>query len=75
MVDTNQEAPAAKAFNVPNQLTAARLVLSIVVFVLIIYDYYLSAMVVFIVAASTDWIDGYWARRFNRKSKCVMTYS
>ena len=45
MVDTNQEAPAAKAFNVPNQLTAARLVLSIVVFVLIIYDYYLSAMV------------------------------
>jgi CDP-diacylglycerol--glycerol-3-phosphate 3-phosphatidyltransferase len=26
-------------------------------------------MIVFIVAASTDWIDGYWARRFNQVTK------
>jgi CDP-diacylglycerol--glycerol-3-phosphate 3-phosphatidyltransferase len=69
MSDTAQEAPAAKVFNVPNQLTAARLVLSIAVFVLIIAEFYLGAMIVFIVAASTDWIDGYWARRFNQVTK------
>jgi CDP-diacylglycerol--glycerol-3-phosphate 3-phosphatidyltransferase len=69
MSDTTQEAPAAKVFNVPNQLTAARLVLSIVVFVLIVCEFYLGAMIVFIVAASTDWIDGYWARRFNQVTK------
>ncbi len=69
MADTTQEAPVAKVFNVPNQLTAARLGLSIAVFVLIICEFYLSAMIVFIVAASTDWIDGYWARRFNQITK------
>ena len=56
-------------FNVPNQLTAARLVLSIVVFVLIPLKMYVPAIVVFIIAASTDWIDGYWARRFNQVTK------
>ena len=53
-------------WNVPNQITAVRLLLSIVVFVLIDFDYYLAATVCFIVAASTDWIDGYWARKYNQ---------
>jgi CDP-diacylglycerol--glycerol-3-phosphate 3-phosphatidyltransferase len=69
MSDTTQDAPATKIFNVPNQLTAARFVLAIVVFVLIIWQQYFAAMIVFIVAASTDWIDGYWARRFNQVTK------
>ncbi|HJN12847.1 MAG: CDP-diacylglycerol--glycerol-3-phosphate 3-phosphatidyltransferase [Pirellulaceae bacterium] len=69
MSNTTQDAPAAKIFNVPNQLTAARFVLAIVVFVLIIWQQYFAAMIVFIVAASTDWIDGYWARRFNQVTK------
>ncbi len=47
-------------FNVPNQLTAARLLLSIVVFVLIPFEQYLPALVVFLIAASTDWIDGFY---------------
>jgi CDP-diacylglycerol--glycerol-3-phosphate 3-phosphatidyltransferase len=53
-------------WNVPNQITAARLVLSIVVFVLIAMHQYVAANVCFIIAASTDWIDGYWARKYNQ---------
>ncbi|MBM4091932.1 MAG: CDP-diacylglycerol--glycerol-3-phosphate 3-phosphatidyltransferase [Planctomycetes bacterium] len=55
--------------NVPNQLTTMRLVLSVIVFVLIPLDQYLFATVVFIVAASTDWVDGYWARRYGQVTK------
>ena len=69
MSDSTQDAPAAKIFNVPNQLTAARFVLAIVVFALIVWQQFLVAMIVFIIAASTDWIDGYWARRFNQVTK------
>jgi CDP-diacylglycerol--glycerol-3-phosphate 3-phosphatidyltransferase len=59
--------PTAKSnFNVPNQLTAARLVLSIVLFVLIGLGQYWAAMAVFVVAASTDWLDGYWARKYGQ---------
>ena len=50
--------------NLPNQLTVARLMLSVVVFVLIALKSYLAALVLFIVAASTDWLDGYFARRW-----------
>ena len=52
--------------NVPNIITTIRLVLSIVVFALIAVDQFLAAMIVFIIAASTDWIDGYWARKYNQ---------
>ncbi|MDZ4821581.1 MAG: CDP-diacylglycerol--glycerol-3-phosphate 3-phosphatidyltransferase [Planctomycetota bacterium] len=53
-------------FNIPNQLTSLRLLLSIVLFVLIEYEYFLAAMVVFMVAAGTDWLDGYWARKYGQ---------
>jgi CDP-diacylglycerol---glycerol-3-phosphate 3-phosphatidyltransferase len=53
-------------FNVPNQLTSIRLVLAIVLFALIAYEQYLAGMWVFIVAAGTDWIDGFYARRYNQ---------
>jgi len=55
--------------NVPNIITTIRLVLSIVVFALIAVDQFLAAMIVFIIAASTDWIDGYWARKYNQVTK------
>jgi CDP-diacylglycerol--glycerol-3-phosphate 3-phosphatidyltransferase len=61
-------------FTIPNLLTTARFVLSIVVFVLIAWRMFLPALVVFIVAASTDWIDGYWARRFQQTSKVGRIY-
>jgi CDP-diacylglycerol--glycerol-3-phosphate 3-phosphatidyltransferase len=51
-------------FNLPNQLTAARLVLGIVLFVLIAYQAWMACIVVFAVAAFTDWLDGFVARRW-----------
>src|SRR6516162_1944500 len=50
-------------FNVPNQLTAARLVLGIVLFALIAFQFWLWCVFVFAAAALTDWLDGYLARR------------
>jgi CDP-diacylglycerol--glycerol-3-phosphate 3-phosphatidyltransferase len=55
--------------NVPNVLTTVRFLLSIVVFVLIPLGQYFAAMIVFLIAASTDWIDGWWARKFNQVTK------
>lgn len=56
-------------FNVPNILTAARFVLSLGVFVLIPLEQYFAATVVFVLAAGTDWIDGWWARKYNQVTK------
>jgi CDP-diacylglycerol---glycerol-3-phosphate 3-phosphatidyltransferase len=52
----------ATVFNLPNQLTASRLVLAVVLFALIAAEQWLSALAVFAVAAFTDWLDGYLAR-------------
>lgn len=61
MSTVSQSAP--RVFNVPNQLTAARLVLSFVLFGLIAAELWRWCIVVFAVAAFTDWLDGYLARR------------
>ncbi len=53
---------------VPNVISAARLALAIVLFVLIERSMYAAAFWSFVVAASTDWIDGWYARRFNAVS-------
>ena len=50
-------------FNLPNQLTASRFVLALVLFVLIEVEAWLACLGVFAVAAVTDWLDGYLARR------------
>ena len=63
MTTTTQQ-PSTTVFNLPNQLTLARLVLSIVLFVLIAFEWYLAATITFVVAASTDWLDGYFARKY-----------
>jgi CDP-diacylglycerol--glycerol-3-phosphate 3-phosphatidyltransferase len=56
----------ASLLNVPNQLTIARLVLSIVCFVFLSIDWYLTGLVLFVIAAGTDWVDGYWARKYGQ---------
>jgi CDP-diacylglycerol---glycerol-3-phosphate 3-phosphatidyltransferase len=60
--------PAASTaiWNVPNQLTVARLVLSIICFVFLAFDSYLIALILFVIAAGTDWVDGYWARKYGQ---------
>jgi CDP-diacylglycerol--glycerol-3-phosphate 3-phosphatidyltransferase len=58
--------------NVPNVISALRFVLAIVVFALLPWQLYqttAAALIVFVIAAGTDWIDGYWARRFNQVTK------
>lgn len=59
----------AANFNVPNALTTARFALAVAVMVLIPVGYYWAATVVFLIAASTDWMDGYWARKYGQVTK------
>jgi CDP-diacylglycerol--glycerol-3-phosphate 3-phosphatidyltransferase len=56
-------------FNLPNMITMVRLVLSIAVFVLIPVGQYTAALVIFVLAATTDWMDGYWARKYGQVTK------
>ncbi|MSU78891.1 MAG: CDP-diacylglycerol--glycerol-3-phosphate 3-phosphatidyltransferase [Gemmataceae bacterium] len=49
-------------FNLPNQLTAARLGLGIILFVFIEHHQWLWCIAIFALAAFTDWLDGYIAR-------------
>jgi CDP-diacylglycerol---glycerol-3-phosphate 3-phosphatidyltransferase len=53
-------------FNLPNQLTSMRLLLSVVMFFFIAWEFYLTSMVLFIIAAGTDWLDGYYARKYSQ---------
>ena len=58
--------------NVPNVLSTLRFFLAIVVFALLPWQRYettAAALVVFVIAVATDWVDGYWARRFNQVTK------
>jgi CDP-diacylglycerol--glycerol-3-phosphate 3-phosphatidyltransferase len=50
-------------FNLPNQLTAARFVLALVLFAFIELAWWLPCIGVFALAALTDWLDGYLARK------------
>jgi CDP-diacylglycerol--glycerol-3-phosphate 3-phosphatidyltransferase len=56
----------ATIWNVPNQLTIARLILSILCFIVLSFNYYLAGLILFVIAAGTDWVDGYWARRYGQ---------
>lgn len=74
----NQDMSLKSAVNVPNLLTALRLLLSLLLFLIIGIaqsetigteqqsTLYWIALVLFAVAAGTDWVDGYWARRFGQ---------
>jgi len=54
--------------NVPNVLTASRLGMAIVLFVLIELNLWLACLGVFLLAAFTDWLDGYLARKLQMGS-------
>ena len=61
------DTPAQKViWNVPNILTVARLVLSMFCFVCFAFEWYLPALIFFVIAAGTDWVDGFWARRYGQ---------
>jgi CDP-diacylglycerol--glycerol-3-phosphate 3-phosphatidyltransferase len=56
-------------WTVPNLLSTARLLLALVLFVLIERGRHGPALALFLFAASTDWVDGWWARRFGQVSR------
>ena len=57
--------PQTSVWNVPNQLTLARFVLALVLFGLIAFKSWGWCLAVFLIAAFTDWLDGYIARLHN----------
>ncbi len=71
-MDENQPANSQKGgsvWNVPNSLSMARLILAVLVGFLIEWKFFLAAMIIFIIAASTDFVDGWWARRYGQVTK------
>jgi CDP-diacylglycerol--glycerol-3-phosphate 3-phosphatidyltransferase len=58
-----------RIWTVPNILSLTRLLLAVVLFVAIERGPAVPAFWLFLVAASTDWIDGWWARRFQQVSR------
>ena len=52
--------------NVPNQVTLARILLSILLFVFLACGWYQTSFVLFLLTAGTDWLDGYWARKYGQ---------
>lgn len=63
--DSSVEPLLCGALNVPNAITLSRLLLAVVLFVLIdIKGFWITSAVLFVVAASTDFLDGYIARRY-----------
>ena len=74
----HQNATLRSALNIPNLLTAIRVLLSILLFLFIGIAQnettetsqqttcYWAALILFAIAAGTDWIDGYWARKYGQ---------
>jgi CDP-diacylglycerol--glycerol-3-phosphate 3-phosphatidyltransferase len=57
--------PADSLWSVPNLLSLSRVPLGVAIFVCINYKLWPAALGLFVVATITDWLDGWWARRFN----------
>jgi CDP-diacylglycerol--glycerol-3-phosphate 3-phosphatidyltransferase len=55
-----------RLLNVPNAVTSSRLVLAVVLFAALGWKSYRFGLIVFLIAAATDWFDGYWARRYGQ---------
>ncbi|CAN5805106.1 CDP-diacylglycerol--glycerol-3-phosphate 3-phosphatidyltransferase [soil metagenome] len=62
------EASTPRLWNVPNALSLGRLVVGGFALGLIGYGYYLAALILFILAAISDWFDGYLARKLNQET-------
>lgn len=69
MDDQSETNANSKSLNVPNTLSAIRLILALVVVGLVPMGLYLAAFILFVIAASTDWVDGWYARKYNQVTK------
>ena len=68
-LQTSGAAALNTVWNVPNSLSLIRLVLAVLVGLLIEWQFFLPAIIVFVLAASTDFLDGWWARRYGQVTK------
>jgi CDP-diacylglycerol--glycerol-3-phosphate 3-phosphatidyltransferase len=66
MSQTAIPAKRPAVLNVPNQVTLSRVALTVVLFLLLAFHYYTTGLVVFMIAAGTDWFDGYYARKYGQ---------
>jgi CDP-diacylglycerol--glycerol-3-phosphate 3-phosphatidyltransferase len=54
-------------WNLPNLITVSRLILSLILFVIIYQEgWWKTSAALFILAAATDFLDGYFARKYNQ---------
>jgi len=75
MTETQPQAAApVNVWNLPNLLTTLRLGLAIVLFVCVSFEQWWVALGVFVVAAYTDWLDGYLARKHGTGSAFGRNY-
>lgn len=59
----------ARVWTVPNILSALRLKLAVVCFLLLVQGSDAAALAAFVVAAGTDWVDGWYARKYGQVSR------
>jgi CDP-diacylglycerol--glycerol-3-phosphate 3-phosphatidyltransferase len=57
-------APPEPLLHVPNLLSFARIPLAVILFACILRQAWLAGLTVFLVATATDWLDGWWARKY-----------
>jgi CDP-diacylglycerol---glycerol-3-phosphate 3-phosphatidyltransferase len=50
--------------HIPNLLSFARIPLAVVLFACIVYEWWFVGLIVFLIATATDWLDGWWARKY-----------
>lgn len=60
-------------FNIPNTLSASRIVLLPILYLMTLLDMKWTMMIAYIIIASTDFLDGKFARRFNQSSELGKT--
>lgn len=56
----------SELLNVPNLLSLSRIPLTAVLCACVEWRWWLAGLLTFAVAAFTDWLDGWWARKFNQ---------
>ena len=56
--------PSSLIWNVPNVLSFVRIPLAVALFVCIVHQLWLVGLILFVFACATDWLDGWWARRY-----------
>lgn len=69
MSDSVNDSLFQQMSNIPNRISMVRLALSIVAFIVVPLHYYWLGFVLFVVAASTDWVDGWYARKHGLVTK------